>query len=148
MVECYAQKEGIDFSGIFSPVVRLTTIGKVVAMCAELDLHLVQLNVKTASIHGDLEEEVCSNRSFSKQKELGLQRLNKSLYDLKQVPWWRYKRFDSFISLGYNKHSSDHCMSYKRFGDIVFIILLLYVDDLLVTGPNKVQIQEFKGIVG
>ena len=71
-------------------------------------------------------------------------RLNKSLYNLKQASRCWYKRFDSFIiSLGYNKLSSNHCTHYKRFEED-FIILLLYVDDMLVVGPNKDQIQELK----
>ncbi|KAH9669686.1 hypothetical protein KPL70_021889 [Citrus sinensis] len=40
--------------------------------------------------------------------------------------------------------SSDHCEYYKRFKDNDFIILLLYVDDMLVTGPNKDRVQELK----
>ena len=71
-------------------------------------------------------------------------RLNKSLYGLKQAPRCWYKRFDSFIiSLEYNRLSSDHCTYYKRFEED-FIILLLYVDDMLVVGPNKDRIQELK----
>ncbi|KAH9782977.1 hypothetical protein KPL71_009140 [Citrus sinensis] len=103
VVKGYAQKEGIDFNEIFSPVVRLTTVRVVLAM------------------------------------------LNKSLYGLKQAPRCWYKRLDSFImSLGYNRLNSDHCAYYKRFEDNDFIILLLYVDDMLVAGPNKDRIQELK----
>ena len=72
-------------------------------------------------------------------------RLNKSLYGLKQAPRCWYKRFDSFImSLGYNRLNSDPCAYYKRFGDGDFIILLLYVDDMLVAGPNNDRIKELK----
>ena len=53
---------------------------------------------------------------------------------------------DSFIiSLGYNRLNSNHCMYYKKFEeDNDFIILLLYVDDMLVIGPNKDRVQELK----
>ena len=73
-------------------------------------------------------------------------KLNKSLYGLKQASRCWYKRFDSFIiSLRYNRFRSDHCTYYKRFdGSNVFIILLLYVNDMLVAGPNKDRIQELK----
>jgi hypothetical protein len=76
-------------------------------------------------------------------KENLVYRLNKSLYGLKQVPRYWYKRLDSFIiSFGYNRLSSDHCTYYKKFEeDDDFIILLLYVDDILVIGPNKDQVQ-------
>ncbi|KAH9714593.1 hypothetical protein KPL71_020713 [Citrus sinensis] len=138
VVKGYAQKECIDFNEIFSPVVRLTTVRIVLAMCATFDLHLEQLDVKTAFLHGELEEEIymLQPEGFAETgKENLVCRLNKSLYGLKQAPRCWYKRFDSFImSLGYNRLSSDHCTYYKRFEDNDFIILLLYVDDMLVAG--------------
>ncbi|KAH9667565.1 retrovirus-related pol polyprotein from transposon TNT 1-94-like protein [Citrus sinensis] len=148
VVKGYAQKECIDFNEIFSLMVRLTTVRIVLAMCATFDLHLEQLDVKTAFLHGELEEEIymLQPEGFAETgKENLVCRLNKSLYGLKQVPMCWYKRFDSFImSLGYNRLSSDHCAYYKRFEDNDFIILLLYVDDMLVAGPNKDRIQELK----
>ena len=48
------------------------------------------------------------------------------------------------MSLGYNRLGSDPCAYYKRFGVDDFVILLLYVDDMLVSGPNKVRIEELK----
>jgi len=86
VVKGYAQKEGIDFNEIFSPVVRLTTVRIVLAMCATFDLHLEQLDVKTAFHHGDLEEEIymLQPEGFEEQgKENLVCRLNKSLYGLK-----------------------------------------------------------------
>ncbi|KAH9760757.1 Integrase catalytic domain-containing protein [Citrus sinensis] len=148
VVKGYAQKEGIDFNEIFSPVVRLTTVRIVLAMCATFDLHLEQLDVKTAFLHGELKEEIymLQPKGFAETgKENLVCRLNKSLYGLKQAPRCWYKRFDSFImSFGYNRLSSDHCAYYKRFEDNDFIILLLYVDDMLVAGLNKDRIQELK----
>jgi ATP-binding cassette subfamily B (MDR/TAP) protein 1 len=58
VVKGYAQKEGIDFNEIFSPVVCLTTIKVVLAMCAIFDLHLEHLDMKTAFLRGELEEEI------------------------------------------------------------------------------------------
>ncbi|GKA61120.1 retrovirus-related pol polyprotein from transposon TNT 1-94 [Tanacetum coccineum] len=72
-------------------------------------------------------------------------RLNKSLYGLKQAPRCWYKRVDSFIrSLKYNILHADPCAYFKRFGNNDFIILLLYVDDMLVAGPNKDRINKLK----
>ncbi|KAE8733040.1 Detected protein of unknown function [Hibiscus syriacus] len=72
-------------------------------------------------------------------------RLNKSLYGLKQTPRCWYKRFDSFIMcLGYNRLNADPCAYFKRSSDNDFVILLLYVDDMLVAGPNKDHIEELK----
>lgn len=76
-------------------------------------------------------------------------RLNKSLYGLKQVPRCWYKRFDYFINnLGYNTLNVDPCAYHKRFGNNDFIILFLYVDDMLVAGPKQRSSPSIEGIVG
>ncbi|GJU18155.1 retrovirus-related pol polyprotein from transposon TNT 1-94 [Tanacetum coccineum] len=148
VVKGYAQKEGINYNEIFSPVVRMTTIRVVLAMCATYDLHLEQLDVKTEFLHENLEEEIymLQPEGFKqKGKENLICRLNKSLYGFKQAPRCWYKRFDSFIkSLEYNRLHADPCAYFKRFGNNDFIILLLYVDDMLVAGPNKDRINKLK----
>ncbi|KAE8680428.1 putative Double Clp-N motif-containing P-loop nucleoside triphosphate hydrolases superfamily protein [Hibiscus syriacus] len=148
VVKGYAQKEGIDFNEIFSPVVRLTTVRVVLAMCATLNLHLEQLDVKTTFLHGNLEEEIymLQPEGFEEEEKKNLVcRLNKYLYGLKQAPMCWYKRFDSFIMcLGYNRLNADPCAYLKRSSDNDFVILLLYMDDMLVAGPNKDHIEELK----
>jgi len=98
VVKGYAQKEGVDFHDIFSPVVRLTTIRVVLAMCVVFDLHLEQLDVKTTFLHGKLEEEIymLQPKGFEEQgKENLVCRLTKSLYGLKQAPrcWYIHKYY-------------------------------------------------------
>nr|GEU91101.1 retrovirus-related Pol polyprotein from transposon TNT 1-94 [Tanacetum cinerariifolium] len=106
------------------------------------------LDVKTAFLHGNLEEEIymLQPEGFKqKGKENLVCRLNKSLYGLKQAPRCWYKRFDSFIrGLEYNKLHTDPCAYFKRFGNNDFIILLLYVNDMLAAGPNKDRINKLK----
>jgi hypothetical protein len=58
VVKGFQQKEGVDYTEIFSPVVKLTTIILVLGITATKDLHLEQLDVKTAFLHGDLEENI------------------------------------------------------------------------------------------
>ena len=65
-------------------------------------------------------------------------KLKKSLYRLKQSPRQWYKKFDSFMmSHGYNRTSSGHCVFTRKFSDDDFIILLLYVDDMLIIGHDS-----------
>ncbi|GJR64068.1 reverse transcriptase [Tanacetum coccineum] len=117
-------------------------------MYAKYDLHLEQLDVKTAFIHGNFKEEIymLQPEGFKqKGKENLVSRLNKHLYDLKKALRCWYKRFDSFImSLEHNRLHAYPCAYFKRFGNNDFIILLLYVDDMLVAGPNKDHINILK----
>ena len=58
VVKGFEQKKGIDFDENFSPVVKMTSIRTILSMTTSLDLEVQQLDVKTASLHGDLEEEI------------------------------------------------------------------------------------------
>ncbi|KAL5767309.1 hypothetical protein ACOSQ2_014092 [Xanthoceras sorbifolium] len=147
VVKGFQQKEGIDYNEIFSPVVKLTTIRLVLKIVAAENLHLEQLDVKTAFLHGDLEEEIYMRQSEG-FKEAGKEnlvcRLKKSLYGLKQAPRQWYKKFDSFMSSsGFTRCQADHCCYIKRF-DNSFIILLLYVDNMLVAGSDMQEIMNLK----
>ncbi|RVW94870.1 Retrovirus-related Pol polyprotein from transposon TNT 1-94 [Vitis vinifera] len=58
VVKGFQQKEGIDYTEIFSPDVKMSTIRLVLGMVATENLHLEQLDVKTTFLHGDLEEDL------------------------------------------------------------------------------------------
>ena len=58
VVEGFNQKKGIDFDEFFSPVVKMTSIHTVLGLAASLNLEVEQMDVKTAFLHGDLEEEI------------------------------------------------------------------------------------------
>ena len=58
VVKGFQQKKGIDYSKIFSPVVKMSTIRLVLGMVAAENLHLEQLDVNTAFLHGNLEEYI------------------------------------------------------------------------------------------
>ena len=71
-------------------------------------------------------------------------KLKKSLYGLKQSPKQWYKKFDSFmVSQGYTRSEYDHCLYFKNLNDI-FIILVLYVDDMLIVSKSMDMINRLK----
>ncbi|GMP45292.1 hypothetical protein CsSME_00013869 [Camellia sinensis var. sinensis] len=74
-------------------------------------------------------------------------KLRKSLYGLKQAPRQCYKKFDGFMcSSGFTRCQADHCCYFKRF-DKSYIILLLYVDDMLIAGSNIEEIKRLKKLL-
>ncbi|KAM2860463.1 hypothetical protein COP2_025757 [Malus domestica] len=56
VIKGFGQKKGVDFDEIFSPVVKMTSIQVILGMAASMDLKLEQLDVKTAFLHGNLED--------------------------------------------------------------------------------------------
>ena len=58
LVKGFQQKKGIDYSEIFSLVMKMSTIRLVLGIVALENLHLEQLGVKTTFLHGDLEEDL------------------------------------------------------------------------------------------
>jgi hypothetical protein len=71
--------------------------------------------------------------------------LKNSLYGLRQSPRKWYKKFDSLmVSLNFTKSEYDHCVYFKKLENGMFIILLLYVDDMLVAIKSMVKINRLK----
>ena len=89
IIKGFAQKKGIDFDEIFSPVVKMTSIRTILSLVVVEYLHLEQLDVKITFLHGDLEEEIYMQQPQGyevKGKEKFMCRFKKSLYGLKQAP--------------------------------------------------------------
>ncbi|KAK1417487.1 hypothetical protein QVD17_26616 [Tagetes erecta] len=143
----FQQKKGVDYNEIFSPVVKMTTIRLILSIVAAEGLHLEQLDVKTAFLHGNLDEEIYMAQPEGFQvagKENLVCKLKRSLYGLKQAPRQWYLKFDDFmVRTGYKRCETDHCCYQKRFKGS-YIILLLYVDDMLIAGSDMEEIRKLK----
>jgi hypothetical protein len=148
VVKGFAQKKGIDFDEIISLIVKMTSIRTILNLVAVEDLHLEQLDVKTAFLHGDLEEEIYMQHPQGyevKAKENLVCRLKKIFHGLKQAPRKWYLKFDRFMTeQGYSRCHFDHCVYFKRLENGSYIILLLYVDGMLVAGSNMQDINFLK----
>ena len=135
----FKQKEDIDFFDTFSPVTKITSIRLLIAIAAIYNLMIHQMDVKTAFLNGDLEEEIYMDQPEGfvlSGNEHKVCKLLKSLYGLKQAPrQWHIKFDQCLLSNGFKTNESDKCIYYKSFDD-AHVIICLYVDDLLIFGSN------------
>jgi hypothetical protein len=152
IVKGYSQKEGIDFHDIFSPVVKIVSIQIVLALVASLDLELEKLDFKTSFLNGDFNEEIYMEQPegfIQNHNNKILCKLNKSLYGLRQSPRQWYMKFDSFMmSQNYTRSEYDHCAYFKKLNNGIFIVLVLCVDDIILSNKIIIEINRLKVQMG
>ena len=126
----FRQVEGLDYEETFSPTVRFESVRALVALVAGIGSHLDQMNVATAFLYAELEEETfveIPEGVAPMRKGDMVWRLRKYLYGLKQSPRMWNQTIDScsrswdscgllvsmaFMSGGRGRvESSWHCMS-------------------------------------
>ncbi|CAL1375783.1 unnamed protein product [Linum trigynum] len=144
----YSQQPGIDFHETYAPVARMETIRTVLALAAQLELPVYQLDVKSAFLNGELEEEVYVEqpRGYEKKgEEDKVYRLRKALYGLKQAPRAWNSRIDRYFQQNEFQRSPSEASLYIKKGEGKdFLMVCLYVDDLIYTGTSQRMIEEFK----
>ena len=144
VVKGYRQREGIDYEEVFAPVSKYSTVRAVLAMAATEDMEIHQLDIKTAFLNGDLEEEVWCEQPAGYEEGSGLAcHLRKSLYGLKQAPRaWHLRLKAELERIGFQESAADPGLFIKT-GD-VRLYLLVYVDDLALVTPNTVELDKTK----
>ncbi|KAG8502915.1 hypothetical protein CXB51_000770 [Gossypium anomalum] len=144
----YSQITRVDFTDVFSLIVKHSSIRALLGIVAMHDLELEQLDVKTTFLHGELEEDIYIQQLegfTTSEKEDYVCLLKSSLYDLKLSPRQWYKRLDSFMtSHDFKRSSFDSCVYFKKNSDGSFMYLLLYVDDMLIAAKDKGEIKKVK----
>jgi len=105
------------------------------------------MDVKTAFLNGDLEEEIYMDQPegfVSTGKENMVCNLKKSIYGLKQASKQWYLKFnDTITSYGFVENTVDRCI-YMKVSGSMFIILVLYVDDILLATNNVAMLHDVK----
>ena len=97
VVKGCSRKPGIDFEETYAPVVRYASIRLLIALAAEFDLDIDQMDVLTAFLHPELEEEIYMQLPTGHKLNGKICRLNKSMYGLKQASRAWNKKLDKLL---------------------------------------------------
>ncbi|GJR98548.1 retrotransposon protein, putative, ty1-copia subclass [Tanacetum coccineum] len=134
-------KEGIE--GVQKPRYKARLVA-----CGFTQRQLEQLDVKTAFLHGNLEEVIYMRQPSGYEQGNNVCLLKKYLYGLKQSPRQWYRRFDEYMmSNGFKRSSYDSCVYYRSYASGEYIYLLLYVDDMLIACKSKAEIGSTKSLL-
>ena len=142
VVRGFEQREGIDFNETFASVVKPISYKAIFALAAALDWELEQMDVKTVFLYGNVKETIYVTQptGFETGGKQKVCKPKKALYGLKRSPRVWYNTLAAFLKeQGFYPIVAD----YSVFSNDITIIAI-YVDDILLVGPDKKEIQRIK----
>ncbi|KAG8488484.1 hypothetical protein CXB51_016201 [Gossypium anomalum] len=143
----FSQQYGLDYDEMFSPVAKITTVRVLIAIAASKNWCLWQIDVKNAFLHGELDLEIYMNQPIGFQSAAHpdyVCKLRKALYGLKQALRAWYGKISEFLTHdGFSVATADSSLFVKSKGGQI-ITVLVYVNDLIVTGDWEEEILQTK----
>jgi hypothetical protein len=144
----FQQVHGIDYDETFAPVVKMDSIRLALSITTTKGWEFHQMDKKNAFIHGDLSEYIYMEQPQGFMQDSSLVcRLKKSLYGLKQVLRASYVKMDSYLLSQKFVHCKSSPNVYMLRTTDSLLLLVLYVDDLLITGCSTSAIDAVKRIL-
>ncbi|RVW17568.1 Retrovirus-related Pol polyprotein from transposon RE1 [Vitis vinifera] len=143
----YTQTYGVDYQETFAPVAKMNTVRILLSLVAHYNWQLLQYDVKNAFLHGDLDEEINMNIPPEFEGNIGNKvcKLKEALYGLKQSPRAWFGRFAKVMKESrYKQSQGEHTLFIKHSAAGEVIALLVYVDDIIVTGNDEREKHEVK----
>jgi hypothetical protein len=141
----FQQTQEIDYLEIFAPIVRWSTIRFILSLAARRQWKLRHMDVVTAFLSGLIKEDIYLEipEGFEEYgNPTKVLKLNRALYGLKQAPRVWYERIDTWLrNQGLIRSKNDPNLYFYTNSQGQYTIVLLYVDDLLVTGDNDSMIK-------
>ncbi|KAI0519586.1 hypothetical protein KFK09_007037 [Dendrobium nobile] len=139
----FKQEYGLDFHDTFSPVAKFPTIRVLLTLAVNYNWTVLQLDISNAFLHGQLDEIVymAQPKGFvDPEKKDHVCLLKKALYGLKQAPRQWFATLSSFLlTYGFSNSTADPSLLVYHHAD-VHMYILVYVDDILLTGSNHSSI--------
>jgi hypothetical protein len=141
------QIEGVDFFEIFAPTARLQSLRTVLQLAATLGLRAELVDFVTAFMNGDLEEDVFMRQIpgyEDPERPNHVCKLKKALNGIRQAPrQWFAKLREALLELGFKATVLDPTI-FHRNADGHYFIVVVFVDDLLITASEQAALDEFK----
>lgn len=151
----FTQTIGVDYFETYAPIAKMTTVRVVLALAANFNQYIHQMDVNNAFLHGVLTEEIymklppgfqqLSSAKFTFPSDVELVcKLIKSIYGLKHAPRvWNDKLAKSLVQFGFTQVACDHSLfTLKKLSG--FVVVIVYVDDILITGNSQELIAQVK----
>ncbi len=142
----YEQEAGVDYNEVYAPVSKHATMRSVLSLVAAKDWELHQLDIKTAFLHGELEEDIYIQQppGYEEGGPAVVCKLKKALYGLRQAPRaWHNRLAKELEKMGFQPSDADPGLWLQR-GDGGRILMIVYVDDLLVAGRTEAEVKAIK----
>ena len=145
----FGQIYGIDYDETFAPVARLDTLRILLALAAIFDMEVHCIDIKTAFLHGRLDEEIYMEQPegfVKKGSEDKVCRLLKAIYGLKQAGrQWFTRLRNSMKEWGFSEFIAGDIALFNKIDDLGNVtIVLVYVDDMSIFASTMAQIDAFK----
>ncbi|MCH80541.1 retrovirus-related Pol polyprotein from transposon TNT 1-94, partial [Trifolium medium] len=140
----FHQKHGFDYTETFSPVVKPVTVRTVLTLAVTNKWSIQQLDINNAFLNGLLDEEVYMVQppGFEATDKSLVCKLQRALYGLKQAPRAWFERLRSaLVKLGFVPIKCDPSLFTLHVKHHT-IFLLVYVDDIIITGSSNGLIQQ------
>ena len=148
----FTQTYGIDYQETFAPIAKMNTIRILISLVVHFDWPLCQYDIKNAFLHGDLKEEIYMNISLGYRNDQNsgqVCQLKKALYGLKQSPRAWFGKFTTAMKeIGYKQCNGEHTLFFQHTSPLLLTLLVVYVDDIIITGSNLDEINRLENHLG
>lgn len=142
VIKGYAQKKGVDFQEVYSPVVRWTSIRYLLALAAQQNLYIHQMDAVSAFLQGSIDTEIYMMQPEMYKKSDEVCHLNKSIYGLKQSSrLWNIKLSTVLKDMDIQQSKTDPCVYYNIKMEIYITV---WVDDILLFASQKSTLDDVK----
>ena len=135
----FTQRQGIDYDRTFAPVMKQSLLRSVLAEANHADWDVEQIDIKTAFLYGEIDEEI-----YLKLPDGNIHLLERALYGLKQAGRQWYHRFNNSLeNFGLKRLNGDPCCYHMR-NETDTLIVMIHVDDAIITGTHPATISSLK----